>query len=304
MKRIVEVVSSALKAVFSLLWDAARGYASAHGTHYAAAMAFYMIFSIAPLALIATAVTGLVYGRAAAEAEIIARAEKLLGPNVADVVGRLIDNWKDREAGVLATLVGAVVSIYFAFRVFFALRDTLNTLWSVRLRGDLGLRGYVRTYGRSFLAMFIVVPLLLASLTFSEVLTRITPYLEQWVGTWANWGATAYMAISFVMLIGMFAFIYKWLPDVDIAWQDVLVGSFVTAVFFAIGRSMIALYFINTTTTSVFGAAGSLVVVLFWVYYSAQIIFFGAEITEVYAARYGNGIEPNDAAVRVDLPGA
>jgi membrane protein len=288
------------RTFYEVVREAGEGFSRGRGTHLSAAMAFYTIFSLAPLTLIATAISGLVFGRDAARAEVVKQMETIMGPEARNLLLRLLENWRDPSSGLVATIVGTVTTIYLAFRVFDALRESLDLIWGIRAREDISYWDRARQYARSLSSMLIVGPMLLASLVMSEVLTRLTPYLAPWLGSMIDLGSATYFAVSFVVATLAFAVIYKWLPDVEIAWRDVFVGAIVTTVLFSIGRSLIALYLVHTSTVSVFGAAGSFVLVLFWVYYSAQILFFGAEITEVWAHRFGDGITPDRSSVHVE----
>lgn len=296
MMAIKRIASS----VYTVIRDAVEGYSRDQATHFAAAMAFYAVFAVAPLILIATAVTGLVWGPEAARTEVVTQVEAFVGPEARAFIVRLLENWQDRSSGIIATVVGGVTTAYLAFRVFDALRDTLNTIWRVRLRSDLSWASHIRKYLRSFVIMLLVGPMLLVSTVMVEVFTRIGPFMKRWTGLDLDIGGAPYFAITVFLLTLVFGVVYKWLPDVLIQWRDVWFGAAVTALFFSIGRSLIAYYMAHATTASLFGAAGSLVVLLFWIYYSAQIIFFGAEITQVYARRYGKGIQPDDTAIRIE----
>lgn len=280
-----------------LVWHAIQSFSHDRATHMAAAMAFYTLFAVAPMILIATAIGGLVYGTEAARAEVVSQVELYVGPQARAYIERLLQNWRDPSTGILATIIGSVTSVYLAFRVFDALRDTLDTVWGVRVRADVSWGETLWQYTRSFLTMLLVGPMVLISTLLTEVLTRIGPLLRRTTGVDLELGPVISFTIAVALLTGMFAIIYKWLPDVDIMWRDVLFGAVVTALLFSVGRSLIALYMSTVTTASLFGAAGSLVVLLFWLYYSAQILYFGAELTEIYARRHGQGIEPDHTAV-------
>lgn len=284
---------------WEVLKGAVSGYSRDHASHLSAAMAFYALFAVAPLILIATAVGGLVWGPEVARAQLLSQVEAAVGSEAGAYIGRLLENWQDASSGWIATIVGTVTSLYLAFRVFDALRDMLDTVWSVRLSEEISWGRVSLSYLRSAATMFLVVPLFLISTLLSEVFTRIGPTLEQWVGTSGVFGSVTYVLAGFALLTGMFAIIYKWLPDVHIHWRDVWFGAVVTALLFSGGRALIGLYMTYATTASLFGAAGSVVVLLFWTYYSAQILFFGAEITEVYATEFGRGIEPAEGAIRM-----
>ncbi len=287
------------RTLYEVLWEAGIGFSRGRGNHLSAAMAFYTIFSIAPLTLIATAISGLVFGRDAARAEVVQQMETIMGPDARNLLIRTLENWRDPSSGITATIIGTVTTLYLAFRVFDALRESLDLLWGIRIREDVSYWDMARQYGRSIVSMFIVGPMLLISLIVSEVLSRLSPYLTPWIGDIIDVSTATYLALSFGLATLAFSFLFKWLPDVNIAWRDVFVGALVTTILFSVGRSLIALYLVHTSTVSIFGAAGSFVVVLFWVYYSAQILFFGAEITEVWAHRFGDGIEPDRTAERI-----
>lgn len=290
---------------FGRFWEvlskAAAGYARDHASHLAAAMAFYALFAVAPLVLIATAVGGLVWGPEVARTQLLTQIEVAVGPDAGEYVGRLLENWQDTGSGRVATLVGSATSLYLAFRVFDALRDMLNTVWGVRIGEETSWSALLWCYARSAATMLLVAPLFLISTLLSEVFTRLGPVLERWAGTSLNFGTSTFLGTGFLLLTGMFGIVYKWLPDVHIHWRDVWFGALVTALLFSGGRALIALYMTYATTASLFGAAGSLVVLLFWIYYSAQILFFGAELTQVYAVDFGRGIEPTGGAVRLTV---
>ena len=291
-------LKSGITSAAKVIWDAIQGFSRDRATHLAAAMAFYMIFAVAPLILIATALGGLIYGTEAAQAEVISQLELYVGKEARSYVVRLLDNWRDPSSGIVATVIGVATTLYLAFRVFDALRDTLDTVWGVRVRTDITWGEMVWQYTRSFLTMFLVGPLFIFSTFLSEVATRVGPLVERWLGISLKFGPIVSFTIAFALMTVTFAIIFKWLPDVVIKWRDVWFGAIVTALLFSVGRSLIAFYLAQATTASLFGAAGSLVLLLFWIYYSAQILYFGAELTEIYAKRYGDGIQPDHTAVR------
>jgi membrane protein len=287
---------------WEVLSNAWKGYSRAQGTHLAAAMAFYTILAVAPLILIATAVGGLVSGPEAARDQLLSQVQVAVGADATGFIDKLLENWQDPGSSWIATVVGTATTLYLAFRVFNALRDMLNTIWGVRISDDISWGRLAVCYMRSGLTMFLVVPLFLISTLLSEVFTRIGPFLELSMGISWDLGMLPFIVTGFLLLSGMFGIIYKWLPDVHIAWRDVWFGAVVTALLFSAGRALIGLYMTYATTASMFGAAGSLVVLMFWIYYSAQIVFFGAEITDAYATEVGGGIEPSSDAVRVSYP--
>lgn len=282
--------------------EAALGFTRDHASHLAAALAFYALFAVAPLLLIATAIGGVLWGVDTARAEILDQVRLVVGPEALDFIAGLLENWSDASSGFIASAIGAATTLYLAFRVFDALRELLNTVWGVRVHPNTSWGTTARNYLRSLLTMFLVGPLFVASTLISELLVHLDFVLADVFGLPIEIGTVTYLSIALLLLTVMFSVIYKWLPDVHIQWRDVLFGALVTAVLFSIGRSLIGLYLAYASTASLFGAAGSLVVLLFWTFYSAQILFFGAELTEAYATRFGNGIQPSEASKRIVVP--
>lgn len=287
------------RGIWEILRDAIDGFNRDRASHLSAAMAFYTIFSVAPLILIATAIGGLVFGQGVARSQLVLQIQQVVGPEAGEFILRLLENWRNENTSLVATVLGTTTTLYLAFRVFDALRDTLDVVWNVRLLPDITWGRLGVKYLKSFLIMFLVGPMFVVSVVISEVLTRLGPWMSRYVVWDIGLHAVPSAILSFVILTVMFAIIYKWLPDVEIAWRDVAFGAVLTAVLFSLGRALIALYLANAGTASLFGAAGSLVLLLFWVYYSAHILYFGAEVTEAYARRSGRGIQPDADAYSV-----
>jgi membrane protein len=262
----------------------------------AAALAYYTTFSIAPLLVIAIAAAGLFFGAEAARREVSAQLSGLLGPPAAQILEMTVASARRNEsAGVLATVVGFVVLIFGASGVFASLQDALNTIWQVRPKPDLGWAYRVRSRLFSFAMVLVIAFLLMVSLLVSAGLAALESYAGGRVEEVLLWRAIN-VGISIVVFTLLFAMIYKFLPDVKIGWRDVWIGAGITAALFALGEALIGLYIAKSSVASAYGAAGSLVVLLLWVYYSAHIVFFGAEFTQVYARRYGRHIEPSEHA--------
>jgi len=263
----------------------------------AAALAYYTAFSIAPLLLISIAVAGLVFGRDAAEGQVVGQLQGAVGPDAAAMIERSIANSQDTGAGTIAAIIGLATLIWSASNVFSQLQDALNTIWEVAPDPNAGILGTIK---RRYLSMTMVLGIgfmLLVSLALSAAISVIGSFVEGLLPG----GATVWQIVNFVLTFGivtlLFAAIYKVLPDVDIAWSDVWIGGAVTALLFSIGKLLIGLYLGYASVGSTFGAAGSLMVFLLWVYYSAQILLFGAEFTQVYARRYGSRIRPSEGAI-------
>jgi membrane protein len=265
-----------------------------------AALAFYTMFSIAPLLLIVVGVASFFLAPETATNRIVGEMEKMVGPQGAHAVQQVIESSRGFGKGLWAVSVGIVTLITGATAVFGELQTALNYMWDVKAKPDRSvIMSLVVDRLRSFSIALCVGFLLLVSLVISAVISGLQDYMNQWLpGIPWLWQAANVIASFFVVAV-LFATIYKFLPDVVISWKDVWIGAAVTALLFTGGKYLVGVYLGQTATASAFGAAGSLVVLLFWVYYSALIGFLGAEFVQVYARRYGSGIQPKKHAVRV-----
>jgi membrane protein len=265
----------------------------------AASLAFYTLMSMAPLLILAVSVAGLMFGDEAARGQIAHQLAGVLGVKGALAVQAILANAKTPSSGVLGTVVGLALALFGASGVFGELQGTLNTIWDVDSRPGRGVRGFVHDRFFSFTLVLGVAFLLLVSLVVSAGLAAMGAYLSHLLPG----GAVVWQALNFLISLGvttlLFAAIYKVVPDVTIRWHDVWAGSAATAVLFSLGKFAIGLYVGRSTVASPFGAAGSVVALVVWVYYSAQILFFGAELTQVYARRHGARIMPTKNAVLV-----
>jgi membrane protein len=265
----------------------------------AAALSYYTIFSVAPLLIIAIAVAGLVFGREAATRQLAAEVEGLLGPQGAEVIQGLLQNASKTGAGIVATAVGVGTLLLGASGAFAQLQDALNTIWEVKPKAGRGVRGMLRDRFLSFSLVLAIGFLLLVSLVLSAALAAVGKYLAGILPVSSALMQGLNFALSFAVTTFLFALIFKVLPDVRIRWRDVWIGAAVTALLFSVGRFLIGLYLGRSSVSSAYGAAGSLVVLLVWIYYSAQILLLGAEFTQVYASKFGNGMTPKPNAERV-----
>jgi membrane protein len=289
-----------LKAGWELLKLTFSEWMNDNTFEWSAALAFYTIFSIAPVLLIAVGVASFFLAPETATTRIVDEMEKLVGAQGANAVRQVIESSRGFGKGLWAVSVGIVTLIMGATAVFGELQSALNRIWDVEAKPDRGvIMSLIVDRLRSFSIAVCVGFLLLVSLVISAVISGLQNYMNNWLpGVPWVW-QTANAVASFFVVAALFAMIYKFLPDVVISWRDVWVGAAVTALLFSAGKYLIGIYLGRTATASAFGAAGSLVVLLFWVYYSALISFLGAEFTQVYARRYGPGIRPKQHAVRV-----
>jgi len=254
-------------------------------TRLAAALSYYTAFAIAPLLVIAIAIAGFFFGREAASNQIGQQVSGLLGQTAGNAVNEMVQRASANQgAGVAAAIIGIVTLLFGASGVFGELQSSLNTIWEVAPKPNQGILATIRQRFFSFAMVLGVGFLLLVSLAISAALGAIGQYLGGSEPT-LIWKAINF-AISFAVTTLLFALIYKVLPDVQIRWSDVWIGAVVTALLFTIGKAALGWYLGRSSTTSTYGAAGSFVALLLWVYYSAQILFLGAEFTHVWANRY------------------
>ncbi len=265
----------------------------------AAALAYYTVFSLSPLLVIVIAITGFVLGRRAAEGQIVGQIQNAVGATVANTIQTMIQNASNPRAGVIATVLGIVGLVFGASGVFNELQDGLNTVWNVMPRPDRGIRGTIRDRLWSFAMVVGIAFLLLLSMIASAVVSALGGRFAQLLPGMAFLPQLINLVVSFLVIAVLFAMVYKILPDVTLAWRDVWVGAAVSSLLFTAGKYGIGLYLAKTGAGSAYGAAGSLAVILLWVYYSAQILFLGAEFTQAYADHYGSRITPDRNAVSV-----
>ncbi|HWN42393.1 MAG TPA: YihY/virulence factor BrkB family protein [Thermoanaerobaculia bacterium] len=290
-----------LKPAFTILKESFQEWKEDDALSLGAALAYYTIFSIAPLLLIVIAVAGLVWDREAAAGTIYRELDGFIGGQGALMIQTMVSNAAKQgdKSGILMTVVAAVTALVGATGVFAQLQSALNKIWNVEPRPDRGILGFVMTRVISFGMILGIGFLLLVSLVISTVLTAINSYMSGLIPGAESVFQALHVVISLAAVTLLFAMIFRFLPDVKIAWRDVWTGAAVTALLFTAGKFLIGLYLGHSSAASVFGAAGSLAVVLLWIYYATQILFFGAEITQVYARRYGSNIVPSEHAVRV-----
>jgi membrane protein len=289
---MMKAMVATLKTVGRLLYDTVRGCINAGVVSQGAALAYYTIFAIAPLFVIALAIAGFCFGEKAAQKELFGQLNQLVGPQGGDAIQALVAAANKSRAGSLATLVAGAALAVASTAVFVQLQTSLNTLWSVRQVQGMGLRNFVRHRLLSFAMVFGIGFLLLVSLLCDACLAA----LGDFIGNHMAGVPILLRVLNFVVSLGiitmLFTMIFKFLPDVKIGWRDAWLGGFVTALLFNFGKYLIGLYIGRSSLSSVYGAMGSLVVLLVWVYYSAQIVFFGAQMTCLYGYRFGVKPQP------------
>jgi membrane protein len=281
---------------FEMVKHAGSEWSEHKATKLAAALAFYTMLSIAPLLIISIKVVSAVpFLRISAKDQISSYIAATAGQKAAEAAQSMIDNASQDGSGVLATVISVVILILSASGVFGELQDSLNTIFEVKPKPDRGILGIIKDRFFSMTLVLGTAFLLLVSLIASTVISGMTRRIggEGWFFEVLNF------VVSFAVTALLFSLMFKYLPDVRLQWRNVLIGGTVTAVLFTIGKFLLGWYLGRASTTSVYGAAGSLVALLLWVYYSAQILFFGAEFTRAYALAHGDGKQPEANAVKV-----
>lgn len=286
-----------LKDAGGLIKDAGSKFIDDKAPRLGAALAFYTLLSLSPLLLVVVGVAGAVFGEEAARGELVHQIQGTVGPEGAAAVEQVVARSAGQSGKGLMAAVAFAVLFFGASGVFVELQGALNAIWQVpgRKSGG-GIVTLIRERLLSFSLVCVMIFLLLASLVVSAVLSAVNDRVAGWVP-----GMTALAEVlNFVITLGfltlLFAAIFQWLPETDLAWSDVWVGAGVTALLFSVGKFLIGLYLGTAAVGSAYGAAGAFVVLLVWVYYSTQILLFGAELTYIYAQRFGSGLNPGEVA--------
>lgn len=283
------------KTIWVLLKDTATKWQKDKVSLWAAAIAFYTIFSIAPLLIIAIAIAGAVFGRETAQNQIVGQIQALIGKQGAQAVQVMIQNAQHSgSSGILATGFGIVTLWLGASGVFGQMQEALNTIWNVQPQPGLNIKNFLQKRLLSFAMVLVFGFLLIVSLIVSTVLAAIANFFGHLFPGWILLG----QILNFIFSLGgttvLFALIYKVLPDLKIAWGNLWIGAGVAALLFNFGKFLIGLYLGNSSIGSSYGAASSLVIVLIWVFFSAQILLLGAEFTQVYTQQHRSQITSNE----------
>lgn len=287
---------------FALLKDTVELWSSRNAFQHAGALAFYTLFSMAPLVIILVTIAGAVLGEDAARGEIAGQIDSLIGAQGAAAVQEAVLRARIRESGILPTIFGVAALVLGSTTVFAQLQASLNQFWDVVAKPSRGsLRAFLATRLASFGLVLVIGLLLLTSFVISVSIAAVLQFAQDWVPLPAVVVKGADLTTSLLVATVLFAMILKILPDVQLRWYDVWRGAFVTALLFVVGQSLISSYLTRMAPASAYGAAGSLVMVLLWVYYSSLILFFGAALTRASIRLRGDRIVPKATAVRVRM---
>jgi membrane protein len=266
-----------------------------------AALAYYTVFSLAPLILVLLAVFGIVYGGSEqAREKITDQLRYLIDPSGLKVIQDIANNAGQPKTSIATTVIGSLVALFGASGVFGQLQDALNTIWSVKSQPSQGIWTFLRARFLSFAMVGGVCFLLLVSLTVESSLKGLHSYLQSLFPGGHYLGLAIFYAFDLVVIILLFAMLFRFLPDAKVAWHDVWMGAVLTSILFMLGKFLLGIYLSSGAAGSAYGAASSLITLLLWIFYSAQILLFGAEFTKIYATAYGSRVEPEEHAVKVE----
>jgi membrane protein len=289
------------KESWQMLLATFNGFTNDKGLKLSASLAYYTIFSIAPLLILIISLVSVFYGDDAMQDKIVPQISDLVGTKAAMQIQEMIQNLQISGKTGIAVVIGVTTLIIGATTVFLEIQDSINMIWRVKAKPK---KGWLQMLKNRFLSFSLIISLgflLLASLVINGIivamqntLIKVFPHTTIFIFDLINLGVT-FLIISF-----LFGIIFKFLPDVKIPWKSVRIGAFFTAVLFMLGRYIISIYIEKAGTASAYGAAGSLIIILLWIYYISAILYFGAEFTRVYADKSGCSIEPADYAVHVE----
>lgn len=282
-----------VRSVYELFRDAVKDFMADRAPRLGASVAFYTIFSLSPLLVIVLAIANFaISDNAAAKNEIISQVTSLIGEKGGEIAAEVINQPEKEKRSIVATLLAAFTLILGSTGVFMELQAALNTIWEVKQEPGAGVWGFIKHRLLSFAMVLTIGFLLVVSLVITAGISAFGKFMGGWMPQLEAFTQILNFVASFGIITLLFAFIFKYMPDVRMPWRDVWIGAAFTSLLFSLGKLGLGLYLGKSTTASAFGAAGSLVIVLMWVYYSSQILFFGAELTQVYAKQRGSKIVP------------
>lgn len=289
-------------AIFPLLKQTFSEWLEDKAPQLGAALAYYTVFSLAPLILVLLAIIGVLFRHdpSGAWTRLTEQMSYFLDRSALDVVQQIAQKASQPGKSTVATVMGIALAICGASGVFGQLQDALNTVWGVKAKPGLGLKGFVRARFLSFTMVSGVCFLLLVSLVIEGLLKGFSQYVQAHVPGGLAVATAIYVVFDIAIIILLFAMIFKYLPDVKVRWRDVWIGSVMTAFLFVVGKWALGIYLGSGAAASAYGAASSLITLLLWIYYSSQILLFGAEFTQVYARKFGPEVRPDDFAICIE----
>ena len=292
---------SFFKNAFSLFKQTATEWLDDKAPQLGAALAYYTVFSLAPLVLVLLAIVGVIFrdDPAGAWSRLTEQMGYFLDKSAIQVVTDIAAEASKPGKSTWATIMGIALALFGATGVFGQLQDALNTIWGVKAKPGGGLMSFIRARFVSFAMLGGVFFLLLVSLTIEALLKGFRHYVQAHLPGGLAIAVSVYLIFDFAVVVLLFAMIFKFLPDAEVQWRDVWIGAIMTAIFFGIGKWALGLYLGSGSAASAYGAASSLITLLLWIYYSSQILLFGAEFTQVYANWAGRRVAPSEHAVPI-----
>lgn len=296
------MVKSATKFAFDLLKQTAKEWIEDEAPALGAALAFYSVFSLAPLVLLALALIGVFFRNdpAGAWSLVVQQMSYFLDSSGVHVVQEIAQHIASPQKSALSGVIGLALALFGITGVFSQLQYSLNLIWGVKAQPGGGIWGFLRSRLLSFALLAGIAFLMLISLVIEALIKALSHYVETVLPGTLSVIVPIYLIVDLLVVIAVFAMIFKILPNVTTRWRDVWIGAVLTAILFLIGKWALGIYLGSSTAASVYGAASSLITLLLWVYYSSQILLFGAEFTQVYANRSGAAVEPEKYAVRIE----
>lgn len=293
---------SFLATSFDLLKQTGVEWVEDKAPQLGAALAYYTVFSLAPLIVVLLAIVGFLFRNDPAGTwnRLTEQMSYFLDQSAIDMIRGIAKQAAQPKKNVIATIIGIALALFGAAGVFGQLQDALNTIWNVKAKPGAGIWGFLRTRFLSFGMVGGVCFLLLVSLVIESLLKGFSQYVQSAIPGGIVIALLVYWIFDLAVITLLFACLFKYLPDARVQWRDVWIGATLTALLFAIGKWALGLYLGSGSAASAYGAASSFVSLLLWVYYSSQILLFGAEFTQVYATQAGRGVAPDEHAVRVE----
>ncbi len=290
-----------IKNIFAFLKEVISNFSDDRVLKYSASLSYYTVFSIAPILIIIISIAGIFFGRDAVQGQIAGQITGLVGAEAATQIQSMIGNTHKSGKNVFASIVSIAVLIIGATTIFSEIQDSINSIWGLKSKPKTGLIKMVINRLISFSLIISLGFIAMVSLLLDAVIKIVSNYMGRIPGAGIYFVETLNYILNFLVISFMFSVIFKVLPDAKIKWRDVIKGAIITAILFIIGREVISFYVAKNNFTSIYGAAASIVIILVWVYYTAVILYFGAEFTKVYAINYGSKILPNDYAVWIKV---
>lgn len=289
-----------VKSGWQLMKDTFREFDDDNAIKLSASLSYYTVFALPPLIIIILAITGFFFGEEAVTGEFFGQINDFVGNDAALQIQETIKNTQLSGSSTFATVFGVIMLVIGASGVFAEIQSSINFIWGLKAKPNKGVMKFIKNRLMSFSMIAVMGFLLMVSLIVNTTMDILNSKLAIYFPD-----VTVYLfyvlniVILFVTTTALFSIIFRTLPDGTISWKDTLIGSSVTSIFFMIGKFAISTYLGNSTVATVYGAAGSVIIILVWVYYSAIILYFGAEFTKVYAKAHGQKIIPNDYAVEI-----